>query len=107
MNRTFRFEDWTTLPDPKACAEYSVECTESGCGAEFNINDDQQAADSWMYRHTTMTGHRSFWQTFGHSVIVGPPPGSIVAARVAEHERSVERQDQPVRPSPKPARSTS
>lgn len=107
MKRRFRFEDWTTIPDSNACTEYSVECLEGGCGAEFDIKDDQQAADSWMHKHTMRTGHRRFWQTFGHSVIVGPPPGSIVASLVEKHERSAERQGAPVRPPLEPARPTS
>ncbi|WP_455432543.1 DUF7848 domain-containing protein [Streptomyces syringium] len=73
MRRLYRHADWTIIQDPNVCAEYSAECSEKGCEAEFSITDDQQTADSWMYDHTARTGHRRFWQTFGNAVVVGPP----------------------------------
>ncbi|QLE71138.1 hypothetical protein FGW37_05535 [Streptomyces rectiverticillatus] len=96
MAQYFRYADWTTIVDPNVCAEYSVECLAEGCEAEFSIKDGEQSAETWRNAHTTRTGHRRFWQTYGHSVIVGPPPGSVVASRIAEHERAFEGQDSPV-----------
>ncbi|MBP2405948.1 DUF7848 domain-containing protein [Streptomyces syringium] len=106
MRRLYRHADWTIIQDPNICAEYSAECSEKGCEAEFSITDDQQAADSWMYDHTARTGHRRFWQTFGNAVVVGPPPGSIVAALAADRASAVEHQCKPSQPSREPARTT-
>ncbi|MBT2383838.1 hypothetical protein [Streptomyces sp. ISL-11] len=71
-------------------AEFSAECREDGCEAEFSILDDLKAAESWMYAHMKRTGHNSFWQTCGHPVIVSAPPGSVLADHVVEHGRADE-----------------
>lgn len=103
---TFRHADWTVAQDPYACPEYSAECHEPGCEAEFSIKGSHEARDQWMCDHMARTGHRNVWETNGRLVVVSPPPGSLVAHQLAERERAVERHEAHSRPALESARST-
>ncbi|MBH1934877.1 hypothetical protein I5Q34_11425 [Streptomyces sp. AV19] len=82
------FDDWTTIQDPATAAEFAVFCTEEGCGERFIVKDSQAEAEAWTFNHTRDTGHLHFWQTFGHAIIVGTPPGAVLAGRLARQERA-------------------
>ncbi|KNB50073.1 hypothetical protein [Streptomyces caatingaensis] len=90
VRRWYRHAEWTTMQDPNTAEVFSLECSEQGCGAEFSVKDGQSEVESWKYQHTISTGHRRFWETYGRSVLVGPPPGAIVAGEIVGHERAVD-----------------
>ncbi|MFF7728675.1 hypothetical protein [Streptomyces sp. NPDC008001] len=88
IRNRYAYGEWTSLADPEAEQEYSVECLEHGCGAEFKIKDGPAEADGWKYQHTIHTGHRRFWETHGRAMLVGPPPGAIVAGEIVGREQA-------------------
>ncbi|WP_372407162.1 hypothetical protein [Streptomyces luteireticuli] len=106
MSRHLWFEDWTTIQDPNTAAEYAAFCTEEGCGARFIIKDGQAEAERWIFHHTRDTGHLHFWQTFGHAIVVGTPPGAVLASTLAAEHQRAEADRPPNWPPLEPARGT-
>ncbi|MFC5720545.1 hypothetical protein ACFP1Z_10270 [Streptomyces gamaensis] len=99
--QTFLFADWTTAPDPKASAEYVVVCRDNlngadedheehpePCGWSFSVLDDKDEADKQQKAHAEGSGHRFFLEVSRCPTVVTPPPGSVLAGRLARRERS-------------------
>ncbi|EME98050.1 hypothetical protein J7W19_21070 [Streptomyces mobaraensis NBRC 13819 = DSM 40847] len=99
--QTFKFADWTTTPDPKASATYSVFCRDSlngadddrnedaePCGWSFSVLDDKAEADKQQKAHVEDAGHRFFVEVSTCPTVVTPPPGSVLAGRLARLERA-------------------
>ncbi|EMF02403.1 hypothetical protein H340_01114 [Streptomyces mobaraensis NBRC 13819 = DSM 40847] len=80
-----RDPEWTTTEDPGILQEFSVECTEEGCGAEFDMKGGEALVERWKCRHMDRTGHRRFWETWGRATILAPPPGAVVASQIVGH----------------------
>ncbi|MEU5186977.1 hypothetical protein AB0G83_07455 [Streptomyces klenkii] len=101
----YAYAEWTTMADPQAEEEFSIECLEGDCGSEFTIKDGPAEADRWKYQHTISTGHRRFRETHSRATLVGPPPGAIVAGQIVGHERAADLPDRS-RPPLEPVRGT-
>ncbi|MGW1075857.1 DUF7848 domain-containing protein [Streptomyces sp. NPDC002537] len=98
--QSFKFADWSTAPDPDAAAEYVVICRDvvkhdddpehdTPCRWEFRALDDRAAADKQQKAHTDKEGHRLFLEISTCPTVVTPPPGSVLAGRLARRERAV------------------
>ncbi|MEU7168377.1 hypothetical protein AB0A70_27670 [Streptomyces morookaense] len=103
-NRHFRFEDWTTIQDPQVSPVYIATCNEDGCGEKFKIEDGEAEASAWVFEHTRRTGHRNFWQEFGHAITVGTPPGAVLAGNLVEEHQRADADRPPNWPPPESAR---
>ncbi|MEV6668644.1 hypothetical protein [Streptomyces sp. NPDC051162] len=101
-SRNFRFVDWVTVPDETAAAEYVVICRDvipgdgdqehdTVCRWEFRILDDREEADKRQKAHVEKTGHRLFVERSTCYTIITPPPGSVLAGRLARQERAATR----------------
>lgn len=77
MNRTFRFQNFTTREDPAMLPEYSATCNstdppggtddeseESLCLNSSGGFATAEEADDWMRRHMRETGHQYFRRSF-------------------------------------------
>lgn len=106
MGRRFWFDDWTTFQAPNTAAEFAAFCTEEGCGERVIIKDGQAEAETWISHHTRATGHRCFWQTFGHAIVVGTPPGAVLAGSLAQEHQRAEADRPPNWPPLEPTRGT-
>ncbi|MDT0450953.1 DUF7848 domain-containing protein [Streptomyces hesseae] len=101
--QTFKFADWTTTPDPKASAEYTVICRDTlngadddrdedaePCGWSFSVLDDKGEADKQQKAHADATEHRFFLEISRCPTVITPPPGSVLAGRLARRERATQ-----------------
>ncbi|MFI9718908.1 hypothetical protein ACIHFE_04520 [Streptomyces sp. NPDC052396] len=97
---TFKFADWVTVPDEGAAAEYLVLCRDvipggdqgehdTMCRWEYRVLDDREEADKQQKAHAEETGHRLFVERSTCYTIISPPPGSVLAGRLARQERAV------------------
>ncbi|MEV4739954.1 hypothetical protein [Streptomyces sp. NPDC049555] len=58
------------------------------CGWSFTVLDDKDEADKQQKAHADATEHRFFLEISRCPTVVTPPPGSVLAGRLARRERA-------------------